>query len=147
MSATQLREIRTPLQGAVRYVYGDPEEAGVARWREVSRTGARVLLGRYLRPGRWLALSFDSPLAANAPLTVRARVAWCKPLESGVEFEAGLQILRETPEMALDFAALGYRVQSNTSPRPVVETTVPTPWRWTEHNNEIAGGALQPQAV
>lgn len=147
MNATPPRETRTPLQGTVRYVYGDPEEAGVARWREVSRTGARVLLGRYLRPGRWMAISFDSPLAANAPLTAKARVAWCKPLPGGIEFEAGLQILRDTPEMALDFAALGYRVRTNSEARPVVDPVTPAPWRWTLNSNETAEAALEPQAV
>jgi hypothetical protein len=115
MIELRVREARTEMVGTVQYSYGTPEDCGVARWCDVSRAGASVRLGRYLRPGRELTLHVNSPLAASGPLTVRARVVWCAPLGDAGQYAAGLMVYRDTPEMALDFAALGYaaRQQAN----------------------------------
>lgn len=98
-------------------------DTGRATWLNVSRAGAAVRLGRYLRPGKRLQLCFASPLQYGAIVELPARVAWCRPLEGGVEFAAGLQVRRDAPEAALAFAALGYAVQrgANVSPELAVE--------------------------
>jgi len=102
------REARTELAGSVAYAYEGPRDCGEARWANVSRAGGAITLGRYLRPGREVTLSFESPLVSSGPLSVRARIVWCRPAGHSGEFEAGLAIYRDTPEMALDFAAMGY---------------------------------------
>lgn len=124
--AGRVREARTALAGSVAYGYEGPREQGVARWANVSRTGGAIVLGRYLRPGREITLSFESPLVHSGPLSVRARIAWCRPSGTKGEFVAGLAIYRDTPEMALDFAAMGYaaRQQSNKCAGTPVSTPV-----------------------
>lgn len=101
------RERRTTVDYTVRYRYSDPEETGTARLLNVGRVGAALRLGRYLRPGRQLWLSFASPLVPGKTVEIRAQVIWCRPV-STVEFLAGLYVLRENPESALAFGALGY---------------------------------------
>lgn len=145
---TTLRECRTPLGGRVLYQQEDPRDAGVARWRDVSRTGARIGIGRYLRPGRWITLAFDAPLVQGAQLEARARVVWCRPAEDGLTFEAGLCILREMPEMALDFAALGYRARRGAN-SPAAAGVFPAAWPAPEIATETkpAAGAPLPRAI
>ena len=74
----QAREARTELAGAVAYEYEGPRDCGEARWSNVSRTGGAIALGRYLRPGREVTLSFESPLVSSGPLVVRGRIVWCR---------------------------------------------------------------------
>ena len=101
------REERTALSGSLTYRH-EPGEQGRARWLNVTRVGASIRLGRYLRPGRLLHLSFANPLDSGAQADVAAQVAWCRLVPGSVDFEAGLRIMRDAPEMALAFAALGY---------------------------------------
>ena len=110
-TATIQRERRTSLKGSVEIAY-DGESTGKARWMDVSRVGACIYLGRYLRPGRTLTLRFESPLVSNRQLEVTARVVWCRPEKNSPHYTVGLLIQRDTPEMALDFAALGYSARS-----------------------------------
>lgn len=102
---TNMRELRTPLTGTFNYASGCGE-AGRAAWLNISRTGAAVRLGRYLRPGHIIQLlpDIEEPEAWSIP----ARVAWCVPAADTVLFHAGLAVQRTTPENALRFATLGY---------------------------------------
>lgn len=101
------REPRTRMQGRLAYTC-DAGHAGHAQWLDLSRVGACILLGRYVKPGRELRLRLDSPLASGGRLELRARVLWCRQVQQGPEFAAGLYIRRDTPEMALGFAVLGH---------------------------------------
>lgn len=98
--AQQEREARTALRGQMRYTY-DEAQSGLAYWLNVSRTGAAVRLGRYLRPGRQLCLLVADPNAPDRVVEVRARVVWCRPVGDGSQFFAGLGLLRQRPEEAL----------------------------------------------
>jgi len=69
---------------------------------DVSRVGAGVVLGRYLRPGREVGLRPEG--AGDAGLW--ARVVWCRPTTETARFRAGLRLYRETPEVALLFAGV-----------------------------------------
>jgi len=145
-----MRERRTALSGAVTYSY-DPDESGRGRWINVSRVGACIRLGRYLRPGRDLRLRFPSPLeASEAPVEVQGRVSWCRQVPGAPEFTAGVRLLREDPEAALAFAALGYRPQpqTNKSKRNEVEPLVWPCFRAIEepHSKPAAPAAIR-QAV
>ncbi|MBI1320318.1 MAG: hypothetical protein GC168_15430 [Candidatus Hydrogenedens sp.] len=128
LKSSQNREMRNALRGALQYTCAGPDDEGTARWLNVSRTGAAISMGRYLRPGREITLVFDSPLAYSHPHEVRARIIWCRPAGGGIEFTAGLEIYRDTPEMALDFAALGYaarRQSNNATGAPVTQPVWP----------------------
>jgi len=126
ITTSRTRETRSALYGGLDYTCAGPSDTGSARWRNVSRTGAALELGRYLRPGREITLEFNSPLALSRPLRVRARVVWCRPEASGIAFTAGVAIYRDTPELALDCAALGYaaRQQMNNAPEAPVSHPV-----------------------
>lgn len=106
--AWNTRERRTSVNLRVQYRYENPPEQGTAYLVNVSRVGAALLLGRYLRPGRQVWLRFASPLDAGTDVEVLARVLWCRPAQSGVDFLAGVYVHRNDPEKALAFAALGY---------------------------------------
>jgi len=104
------REQRMLMAGEVEYRYA-PNHCGTARWQDVSRIGAAIRLGRYLRPGRHVTLMFPSPLIPNVDHEVEARIIWCEQIPGALEFIAGLEVRQDTPEMALSFAALGYAAQ------------------------------------
>lgn len=110
------REPRTPVSGTLKYVCA-PDETGRARWLNVSRTGASIRLGRYLRPGRRIALQFEAPHLSGATFVVESRIVWCRPVTGGLEFAAGLQLYRDVPDAVVAFASVGYaaRRQSNTT--------------------------------
>ena len=102
-----VRELRTPMGGEVAYVTGCGE-GGQAQWINISRTGAAVVLGRYLRPGRLIRL--DTARASHeGECTIPAEVAWCIPAPGSLYFHAGLRIVRKDPETALHFASLAYQ--------------------------------------
>ena len=100
-----VRELRTPLSGEVAYETGCGE-GGQGQWINISRTGAAVVLGRYLRPGRLIRLDMA---AHEAGPTIPAEIAWCIPAPDFLHFQAGLRIVREDPETVLHFATLAYR--------------------------------------
>jgi len=107
--ATQInhvRELRTPLAGSVHYISGCGD-AGRAVWCNISRTGASVQLGRYLRPGHVLQLQ-PFTRDTEACWAIPARVVWCERVPGTLQFRAGLAVDRRCPETALRFAALGY---------------------------------------
>lgn len=104
----RMRERRLMFGGRLIYRYDDAEHA-TAHWLDVSRVGAKLRLGRYLRPGRVIELDFASPLDGEQ-VRLGARVMWCEQVKEAPEFVAGVHVRRETPETALAFAALGYQM-------------------------------------
>lgn len=106
----EMRELRTPLGGLVPYVSGCGN-AGRAIWLNISRTGAAVRLGRYLRPGHIVQLQ---PLdeESGESWSIAARIAWCERIPGTLQFRAGLEVDRSCPETALRFAALGYAARA-----------------------------------
>ena len=111
MSATTkwTRELRTELNGPVSYVSGCGD-GGHATWLNVSRAGAAILLGRYLRPGRRIDLLVTAGGGENA--FIGAEIAWCVPVPGTLRFKAGLRMVRQDPESVLQFAKLGYDAQA-----------------------------------
>jgi len=101
----RIRESRKGLTGSVTYDY-EADGLGTARWMDVSWNGAKIRLGRYLRPGKQVRLTFTTLVAESGMASVLTRVAWCRQVPDGVDFEAGLQIFRRDPEAALTFAVL-----------------------------------------
>jgi hypothetical protein len=111
MSATtrRNRELRTKLNGPISYVSGCGD-GGHATWVNVSRAGAAILLGRYLRPGRRIDLMVAPGSDENT--FIGAEIAWCVPVPGTLQFKAGLRMVRQDPESALQFAKLGYAAQA-----------------------------------
>jgi len=100
-----VREVRSALDGRIAYEAEAGERCN-ASWMDVSRDGARVALGRYLRPGRVIAIAFTAPHDGRTEVSLQARVIWCRQGGGSAEFHAGLQVIRETPAAALAFASL-----------------------------------------
>lgn len=142
------REARYILGGSVQYTYGLPVESGMAQWCDVSRAGASISLGRYLRPGRELSLAIPSPVTPGVVVQVRAQVAWCAPAGEAGQFVAGLLIYRDTPEIALNYAALGHWARSTNSAvsKRVLDRPV---WKLFPRRREegVSIGYAQSQAV
>lgn len=103
----EMRELRTPLAGAVTYASGCGE-AGRADWLNISRCGAALRLGRYLRPGRVIQLQ---PVS-DEDWQIAAQITWCAPIPGTPLFKAGVAVQRTCPESALRFATLGYEAQA-----------------------------------
>ena len=87
------RSRRVPLRGHFEYRSGD-DEIGEAEWCSVSRNGACIRTGRYLRPGRELRVAYHG-------LELDARVMWSRAEGNGSRFIAGLQLINKTPEASL----------------------------------------------
>lgn len=110
-----MRENRTPLLGGVAYeAEGLP---GRAAWQNISRVGACVALGRYLRPGRRLTLLLGGGAEGAAPVEARAQVMWCRD-SGGGRYRAGLRLLRDDPSAALAFAALCHEARQGAPAEP-----------------------------
>lgn len=125
-SMEYVREVRTALDGRVAYEVAAGER-GTASWSDVSRVGARVVLGRYLRPGRVIALAFTAPWNGCTEVSLQARVIWCRQGEDSAEFHAGLQVLRDNPEAALAFGLL-VQIARGAANTAEVGTVLKTVW-------------------
>ena len=127
MQTTQehVRELRCALDGKVTYEVTAGEH-GAASWMDVSRAGGRVALGRYLRPGRVIALAIIAPWDGRTAVSLQARVVWCRQGGDSAEFHAGLQVDRATPDAALAFALLvqSARAAANKAGSGTVKKTV-----------------------
>jgi len=88
-----------PFTGRVAYRYGG-QQGGSALWRNVSRAGGRIHLGRYLRPGKSLLLTFGTAARFTA------MVVWCRRAGNSADFEAGLWIPPDGEDSVLDYTAL-----------------------------------------
>ncbi len=84
---------RVPMAGSFECEYEDGVQ-GEAAWRSISLEGACVQLGRYLRPGRTMHVSYHG-------LDLELRVVWCRPAASEEWFVAGVQVMNGGPELAL----------------------------------------------
>jgi len=103
--ASFIRECRSEVGGTVSYTVSRGE-SGSAVWRDISRTGARLRLGRYVRPGRVVVLDFPAPQFGCGQYRLQARVVWCRQVQDGADFELGLLVVRDEPESALAFASV-----------------------------------------
>ncbi len=121
-----IREQRCTLSGPVAYTSGGGE-GGQATWLNISRTGAAILLGRYLRPGRPINLDLAAG-EGGAVVAIPAGIAWCVPVADTLHFKTGLKILRNDPEIALYFASLGYtaRAENKINAETVIEAVWPS---------------------
>lgn len=89
---------RVPLDGRLTYRYNQGENAA-GTWRDLSRSGARIQLGRYLRPGRRVMLIVASDDESDEPaIELKAQIVWCRPVSDSHDFEAGLRIFHDQPD-------------------------------------------------
>ena len=116
----KMRELRTPLAGSFAYASGCGE-AGRADWLNISRCGAALRLGRYLRPGHVIQL-----MPEGDDWSIPARITWCSPIAGTPLFQAGLAVQRNCPESALRFATLGYAALALNKSNP--NTVVTAVW-------------------
>ena len=84
---------RLPMVGSFECEYEDGAH-GEATWRSISLEGACVRIGRYLRPGRTMDVSYHG-------LDLELRVVWCRPSANEEFFTAGVQVVNGGPELAL----------------------------------------------
>ena len=85
---------RVPFSHAIHWL-DDNGEGGAASIRDVSRSGVRLSLGRFLRPGPCVRLVFDGIAFNGAQIEVRAVVVWCRPENSASDqFAAGFRIVQ-----------------------------------------------------
>lgn len=92
-------------------VYQDsPHDKGWARWCSVSRDGACIHLGRYLRPGKQIMLRSRGTHGHE----FKARVVWCRPVNGGAHFVAGLKVFHDTPDSEEALASLAWPIASVT---------------------------------
>jgi hypothetical protein len=85
-----------------------PDDRGWARWCSVSRDGACIHLGRYLRPGKHIMLRSHQTSPEVPTSEFKARVVWCRPIAAGAHFVAGLRIFHDHPESEQALAALAW---------------------------------------
>lgn len=95
MNEEQRTFTRVPFEHPVGWLEAQGQSgAGVVL--NVGRGGVCLLLGRYLRPGRSVEVRFNDIEFRGEPVTLRARVAWCRPADRGsVEFAAGLRVVHD----------------------------------------------------
>lgn len=91
------RFTRVPFSRTVAYRCGE-NDTGLGSCGNVSRTGLGLRLGRYLRPGRRMVVSFDKT-ETGAPAEVKAHVVWCRPTAEPDVFEVGIRVFHDTPEV------------------------------------------------
>lgn len=117
----QREDWRYDFAGMLQYRY-DSDDLGTATWCDVSVSGARIHLGRYLGPGREITVRFDSlnpvaqaQLAAEyaGPIRLRAEIVWCRPAVNGIEFQAGLRFARTQDDLGFGRAALLDMIQAH----------------------------------
>ncbi len=111
------RDSRVTLSGTVKYSYSGGE-SGTATCCDVSGGGMRVVLGRYLRPGRHLMVQVPHGANKKRHAELKAEIAWCSPTEEPHEFIAGLRVLHDEPEAAHTLAALAVGGTSPLKTRP-----------------------------
>lgn len=74
-------------------------EYGESELVNLSRSGFRGVLDRYLRPGRAILFSFDDVPFRGKPIKLMARIVWCRPIEGNDgSFEAGFSLVHEEPK-------------------------------------------------
>jgi hypothetical protein len=84
---------RLPLTGGFEYEHSNGEH-GKASWRSISKDGACMQIGHFVRPGRTMRAFYHG-------LNLNLRVVWCRPAGSEDWFVAGVQVVNGGPELAL----------------------------------------------
>jgi len=87
------RARRVSMNGLFEFKSAD-DESGKGEWQSVSRDGARIRTGRYLRPGRELRIAYHGR-------ALDARVVWSRAEDDGEQFVAGVELISKTPEASL----------------------------------------------
>ena len=95
---------RVPVRGTLRYLAADGS-AGQGLWRNASGDGARIHIGRRVRPGQWLEIETLPWPGMNAAVIMRGRVVWCRPATDGKTFSAGVRVDEGDPLGALAVTA------------------------------------------
>lgn len=98
---------RAPFAGTISYCYGH-SETGQATCLDVGHGGARLILGRYLRPGRHVLLALALDSEGEKLVELKARVAWCRPAGEPHTFIAGVYIFHDEPEVSAALSELLY---------------------------------------
>ena len=112
MTEDQRIFVRVPVERIISYQDG-PDTQGVASCRNVCQSGACVRLDRYLRPGTYAMLAFDSPYEHEARVELKARVAWCRRANgNGGGFMAGVRVFDDEPDATRAFSALVNRADA-----------------------------------
>ncbi|MBI4559241.1 MAG: PilZ domain-containing protein [Candidatus Hydrogenedentes bacterium] len=120
---------RVPYSAGVTYRYG-VNEGGIAASANLGRGGACLTLGRYLRPGRYVMLSFEAAPADNEPVELKAQVMWCRPTNDAKRFEAGVRIFHDEPDVNVALSELLYdaMLRAGQLNPLLVERVVPAEW-------------------
>lgn len=95
---------RVSVRGTLRYLSADGF-SGQGLWRNASGDGARIHVGRRMRPGQWVSIETLPWPGMNAPVMMRGQVVWCRPAADGKTFSAGLRIDEGDPLGALAITA------------------------------------------
>lgn len=85
---------RVSYAGPVDYRLAGASETGRGEWQSVGLGGGAVRLGRYLRPGRRVALDVNGH-------EVDAQIVWSRPEDRAGSFVSGLQFSDNAPETLL----------------------------------------------
>lgn len=100
----QRRFNRIVCRRPVTYRYA-PGYNGKAVCLDAGLGGLRVRLGRYLRPGTHLLVTFPDRTPEDEPLQLKARVAWCRGADNH-HFAAGLRVYDDEPDASTSLAQL-----------------------------------------
>jgi len=86
---------RIACQNKVKYAY-ENNQYGKGICTELGRGGMRLVMGRYLRPGRFVLVTVAGP--SGSTYEFKATVVWSRPGDEPNTFEAGVRIYHDEPE-------------------------------------------------
>ena len=102
---------RVPYHKSVHYRHG-VAIGGSAVCTDVGLGGLNLRVGRYLRPGTLLMVTFNESTSDGAPLQLKGRIAWCRGAD-GYHFAAGLRVFHDEPESVTALTRLAAKAASN----------------------------------
>ncbi len=88
---------RIRIAGPLMYRHG-LSLAGLAAWNDVSLGGICMTMGRYLKPGRNVVLTFTTFNGDNTMFELKAQVVWCRAVENSSKFMVGLRVFHDEAE-------------------------------------------------
>lgn len=104
-TADQRRFARVPFRSTTWYRHALDEDGAAGICQDLCRGGMRLLMGRYLRPGRLVLLRLEVP-AGDSPLEIKGRVIWCRPAAEPCLFSAGIRVYDDDPAATETFDRL-----------------------------------------
>ena len=128
------RFLRVPLETPVAYRTSADDE-GRATASDVSRSGLRLNLGRYLRPGTRVMVDVHRDGQSAQPVELKTKIVWCRPTATGRTFEAGLRVYHTDHDVITGMSDLvhdglsGIHLSNDPEGRPRVHrwTVLPDP--------------------